>query len=109
LTMDNLPANSTIHLLPGTYPTEGSSGWYVKSGQKILGSGMDVTTVQLVHGAPSGNTVIFSHLGTNMTVSDLTVDGNYTSGIYSYNGAELTGTKLTLLRVKAINLAFFDP
>jgi hypothetical protein len=107
-TMNSLPANSTIHLLPGIYQTEGSAGWYVKSGQKLLGSGMDVTTVQLVNGAPSGDAVISSHLGTNMVVSDLTADGNYTSGTYTYYGVQLMGTKLTILRVKAINLAFFD-
>jgi hypothetical protein len=108
LTMNNLPENSTVHILPGTYQTEGAAWWYVKSGQKILGSGMDVTTLQLVNGAPSGDSVISSHLGTNMAVSDLTADANYTSGIYSYNGVELTGTKLTVSRVKAINLAYFD-
>jgi hypothetical protein len=109
LTMNKLPENSTIHLLPGTYQTEGSSAWYVKSGQKLLGSGMDVTILQLVPGAPSGNCVICSHLGTNMAVSDLTADGNYTKGTYTYHGVELFGTKLTESRVKAINLAYFDP
>jgi len=108
LTMNSLPANSTIHILAGTYQTLGSDGWYVKSGQKILGSGIDVTIIQLVPHAPSGDTVIASHLGTNMVVSDLTADGNYISGVYSYFGVELSGTKLTVSGVKAINLAFFD-
>jgi hypothetical protein len=109
LTMNNFPDNSVIHLLPGTYQTEGSAGWFVKPGQKILGSGLDVTIIQLVQGAPSGAFVIISYPGTNIVVSDLTVDGNYTSGAYTYCGVELTGTKLTVSRVKAINLAFFDP
>jgi hypothetical protein len=108
LTMNSLPENSTIHILAGTYQTEGLSGWYVKPGQTIIGSGMDVTIIQLVPGAPSGDTVIGSHLGTNMVVSDLTVDGNYTSGNYSYYGVILNGTKLTVSKVKAINLAFYD-
>jgi len=106
--MNSLPPNSIIHILAGTYQTQGAYSWYVKSGQKILGSGIDVTVIQLVNGAPSNDTVIGSHLGTNMVVSDLTADANYTSGSYTYHGVDLNGTKLTVSRVKVINLAYFD-
>lgn len=45
--MNNLPPNSTIHLLAGTYQTLGFFGWSVKVGQKIHGSGIDNTILQL--------------------------------------------------------------
>jgi hypothetical protein len=105
--MNNLPANSTIHILAGTYQTLGDNDWFIKSGQKILGSGIDVTIIQLVTNAPSGSFVMGSPPGTNIVVSDLTIAGANTSTL-SYSGLCLSGTKLTVSRVKAINLAFFD-
>src|ERR1700744_5519881 len=45
--MNNLPANSAIHIMPGTYPTYGGDGWRMKSGDKIIGSGIEVTVLQL--------------------------------------------------------------
>jgi hypothetical protein len=106
--MNSLPANSTIHILAGTYQTKGLFGWYVKTGQKIIGSGIDITIIQLITNAPSNDAVIASHFGTNMVVSDLTVDANYISGNYTYYGVVLNGTKSTISRVKAINMAYFD-
>ena len=46
--MSNMPPNSVIHLLPGTYQTLGNSqaGWGVKDNQRILGSGMNITVLQ---------------------------------------------------------------
>lgn len=108
--MAALPPNSTIHILAGTYQTYGLEGWQVKSGQKILGSGMDVTVLQLVSGTPSEE-MIGSVSGpcTNMEVADLTCDCNYTSGSYTYSGVELDGTGSVVRRVKVINQACFGP
>jgi len=106
--MNSLPPNSIVHILAGKYQTGGSSSWYVKTGQKIIGSGIDVTIVQLVTNAPSDDAVIANHFGTNVVVSDLTVDANYISGNYTYYGVVLNGTHCTIARVKAINLAYFD-
>ena len=115
--MDSLPPNSTIHILAGTYQTLGNlGGWGVKSGQKILGSGIDVTIVQLASGASDqtfilGTQIIPGTLGqisaTNAEISDLTCDGNYTSGSYTYHGVSLVGTENAVRRVKVINLAKF--
>src|ERR1051325_5948339 len=52
--LSNLPPYSTLHILAGTYFTGGSKAgypnvwWNLKTGQKILGSGMDVTVLKLV-------------------------------------------------------------
>src|SRR5690242_13683322 len=46
--MSNLPAASTLHILAGKYQTRGANAFPLRSGQKILGSGMDVTTLQLI-------------------------------------------------------------
>src|SRR5271154_3140237 len=56
-TMNSLPENSTIHILAGTYQTLGENNWFIKSGQKILGNGIDRTVIQLVTNAPSGTFV----------------------------------------------------
>jgi len=106
--MSSIPANSTIHILAGTYQTFGNSAWLVKSGQKILGSGIDVTIVKLAAGTPSNIGVIGSagsgsNVGTNMEVSDLTADCNYTSGSATYHGVSLAGTRNAVRRVKVIN------
>src|SRR5262249_53299481 len=51
-TMSNLPPNCTVHILAGTYPTHGTPGAFsVKTGQKVIGSGMDVTILKLAPGA----------------------------------------------------------
>lgn len=102
LVMSNMPPNCTIHLLVGTFQTkgfhEGQPGWTVKTGQKILGSGMDATILRILTNAAPGQ-VILSEPGTNMVVSDLTVDsaGACTHGIC------LVGSMATIKRVKAIN------
>jgi hypothetical protein len=107
--MNNLPANTTIHLLAGTYQTYGVDSWSVKSGQKISGSGMDVTILQLVPTSLDNQPVVISsHVNTtNVEVSDLTVDGNAgaISGKNKLNGVYLCGTRHAIRRVKAINLS----
>src|SRR5436190_3923279 len=48
--MANLPTGCTVHLLGGTYRTHGDAlgnGGYLLRGQKVLGSGIDVTILQL--------------------------------------------------------------
>jgi hypothetical protein len=113
--------HATIHLLAGTYQTLGDPGrfavdlpWRLQDGQKLLGSGIDSTIIQLVSGAASGSSVISSHpmYCSHIEVADLTVDCNYTpaSGTVSYCGVGLAGTGgLAVRRVKVINLAGADP
>lgn len=107
--MNSLPPNSTIHILAGTYQTYGGTGWQLKSGQKILGSGKDVTVLQMAPGASSGVVVWgMSSLCTNVEVADLTCDCHYTSGSVSYNGVEIDGTGTIVRGVKVINMASYD-
>jgi hypothetical protein len=107
--MSNLPPYTTIHVLAGTYQTYGDSdsnpGWEAKSGQKILGSGIDVTILQLVSGRPDGTAVMRSEASTNIEISDLTLDGNGSpsNGNVSCGGMTLFGTKHAIRRVKVIN------
>jgi hypothetical protein len=111
--MNGLPPNSTIHIMAGIYQTMGNdafgaTGWFAHSGQKILGSGIDVTILQLVHNAPDQSTVVCGwNIVTNVEVSDLTCDANYTSGAYTYLGVYLNGTENAVRRVKVINVPKF--
>ena len=75
-----------------------------------------MTIVQLASGASDktfilGTQIIPGTLGqisaTNAEISDLTCDGNYTSGSYTYCGVSLVGTENAVRRVKVINLAKF--
>jgi hypothetical protein len=111
-TMSNLPPNCTIHILAGTYPTHGSpTGYSLKTGQKVMGLGIDVTILKLAPNTPDNTCVIGSiggYFGTNMEISDLTCDGNYQNqngAAVTYCGATLFGTHNTIRRVKVVNLA----
>ncbi len=113
-TMNNLPANSTVHILAGTYQTrgDGSGGFALKSGQKILGSGMDITVIQLVTNAPSGVSVMGSvGRALGIEVSDLTLDCHYIAGVSGnvhYGGLDLNGSRLIARRVKVVNFASYN-
>src|SRR6202012_2665498 len=110
--MNRLPAYSTIHIMAGTYMTHGSDatdGFTVKSGTKMLGSGIDVTILKLAPGTPDNTTMIQSvpltgSTSTNIEISDLTCDCNYTSGSYTYHGIMLYGTDHAIRRVKLNHL-----
>jgi hypothetical protein len=83
------PEYTAIHLGPGVFETRGSSqaigGWFPKNGWKIIGSGMEVTTLKIVHGwgAEVGkaaqynaiNNVIDAYIH-DFEASDFTVDCN---------------------------------
>jgi hypothetical protein len=114
--MGNLPRNITIHLLAGTYQTLGSPlGWNVKSGQKILGSGIDVTILNLVSGPTNDGAYtlegeMFAQFpATNIEICDLTANANYNPslGTYSCYGVVLTGSGHAIRRVKVINTASY--
>jgi hypothetical protein len=108
--ISNLPPYCTIHLLPGTFQTSGNNAWgLIKSGQKYIGSGMDITIVQVVSSAPDGATVLLNFGGdagyivTNAEVSDLTADANSPGGSIGHNGVTIMGTRNAIRRVKVIN------
>ena len=111
--MNSLPANSTIHILAGLYQTKGQAGFKVKTCQKILGSGIDVTILQLPTGyvfGGSGATIICSQQDpgvTNCEVCDLTCDCNKLNNSDTYNGVYLDGSQNAIRRVKVINCGKF--
>lgn len=112
MVLSNLPPNCTLHILGGTYQTAGPTGWHLKDGQKLLGSGIDTTIIQLVPYARDGDLVLGDaapggSTDTNIEIADLTCDCNYQSGSYSYGGIFLAGTNHLVQRVKVIHLAAF--
>ena len=119
----NVAANTTIHLGLGIFQTKGFSqeagGWQPKTGQKIVGSGMDVTILKIVctkFVAPSGT--IYLAIGTQIDgnidgfeASDFTVDcnlGGQAIGKYSFapvrcGAISVGGNHCRIRRVRAIN------
>jgi len=111
--------HATIHLLAGTYQTLGDPGrwpglaWRLQDGQKLLGSGIDNTIIQIATNEPSYGYVVSSYPMncSHIEVADLTLDANYTPalGAVSRGGLVLCGTSLVARRVKVINFAWADP
>jgi hypothetical protein len=114
--MTGLPANACVHLGPGTFLTQGyasgvSGGWQIKPGMKIAGSGIGVTTLQLVNHSASEYYFAIGHdisAGSKVDlaeVSDLTIDCNLsnTGASTASCAARLMGNHARIQRVKAIN------
>jgi hypothetical protein len=125
----DLPANTRVNLGPGVFQTrgyapQGVNSWQPKAGQKIIGAGMDVTTLQLVGASvanqhyhaigmnvlPSGSTPVPPLDG--FEVSDLTIDCNLDNqplrGTGQYTpvacgAVRVFGSHCRIHRVKAIN------
>jgi hypothetical protein len=117
---------TAIHLGPGVIETRGFSqatgGWSPKSGQKIIGSGIDVTTLKIVHGkgAEGGSIAQYYAIGTfidadivDFEASDFTVDcnlgGQPVLASASYfapvlcGAISVVGSRIRIRRVRAIN------
>jgi hypothetical protein len=110
--MSNMPPNCAIHILAGAYQTWGQINWRVKTGQKIIGSGIDVTVLRFASNVPmatDGPGVIANDGSTvtNVVVSDLTVDCNYLGQECTHHGVGLNGTHNTIRRVKVKNLGYY--
>jgi hypothetical protein len=119
--MSVFPAGTLVNLGPGVFQTNGyadgvSGGWQAKAGMRIVGAGIDVTTLKLV-GAATDNKHYhaISHAldsGTSPTpaeffeVSDLTVDCNLegqSSGKTACGAVRVMGRHCLISRVKAVN------
>lgn len=121
--MNSLPANVRVNLGPGTFLTKGysdevSGGWQIKAGMQIVGSGVDVTTLQLAdvqsggttarvfaigHALVAGNPLV-PNLVDLAAVSDLTIDANLaaqTGTAIACGAVRLMGNHVRILRVKA--------
>ena len=101
--MAAFPPNSTIHIMPGVYQTAGDGGsiggYKLKSGQRVLGSGIDITVLKFCL-TSSGVIMDTWGGGTNNEVADLTCDGNNQAN----DGVWLDGTGIKIRRVKVVNL-----
>ena len=101
-----------IHLLPGAYATQGNRAWVPRSGWKIHGAGIDLTTLKLGNASNDVSAVIGNYAidyQSNMEVCDLTVDCNYSRANPNRASAVfLSGTKNAIRRVKAVN-AYGEP
>jgi hypothetical protein len=116
--MSGMAVNTCVHLGPGEFETAGfhdglsGSGWQAKPGMRIVGSGIDVTTLKLVSGAGTnqrayavahalnGSTVDF------FEISDLTINCNWSaqSGSQVASGAvRILGNHSRAVRVKVKN------
>jgi hypothetical protein len=100
--MEALPPYAVVHLGPGVFPTLGYSpvnvpgGWRAKAGQKIRGSGMDITVLQLVHTVVPAQ--LYHGLGNDayveyFEVSDLTLDCNLPGQPVPLSSAEDPGAE----------------
>jgi len=105
------PLNSTMHLLAGVFQTAGTytNGWLVGTGQKVVGSGLNQTTIRLnFSNTYIGNIDSYNSANskavTNAQIVDLTVDGNGASG-----GIVLFGDHVVVQRVRCVNMASSGP
>src|SRR6266536_55823 len=122
--INSIPINSTIHLGPGIFPTrgfrEGYGGWRPKSGQKIVGAGIDATVIKLVE-ASAPNAKYYA-IGTEHDLdsfesSDFTVDcnlpgqaiPNYTFPPIACGAVFVQGKNIRLRRIRAINFGTLSP
>lgn len=78
--MAGIPADTAIHLGPGTFETHGALAWQPKDNWMILGAGMTETVVMQT-AIQEGQFQVIGHTGgplaQNLVVSDLSVDCNY--------------------------------
>ncbi len=118
---DNLMATfgpyTTIHLAPGTYTTQGHSdgmttGWSPRRGQRIVGAGVDITTLQLAVANPTADKAYFiigaddSAFINGFEVIDLTLDANQGATAHANIAAgaiKVYGTHTRAQRVRTMN------
>lgn len=110
------PENTTIHLGPGTFKTSGyapsnTHKWSPRSGQRIVGAGMGVTTLKLTsHTANEithaiGMDLTGSEFLQSFELSDLTIDANVTGSTGNLCGGavSITGRDIYIRRVRVKN------
>jgi hypothetical protein len=105
--LTNMPPNVEINLGAGTYSTMGTK--LVQARQYIHGAGIGSTILRFPASAVSSNLVssFFTtdgNLRNGITISDMTLDGNWQTGtITTLNGVALWGSSNTLSRLALIN------
>ena len=112
--MDSFQTFTTIHLGPGIFQTRGYNGftgWQAKSGQRITGAGMNVTTLKVVEASLANILTVAIGVHANnflsgFEVSDITVDCNLSSqpiASVACGAISLTGTRIRIRRIRAIH------
>lgn len=125
-----IPSNSIVHLGPGTFQTRGHCsayssdpgnlarlfvGWSLKDRQRIVGSGIEVTKLQIVHAADA--VTLMRAVGSFEDISysevrDLTIDCNMGGqpvpaktvfAPFACGAVQLYGSYNRLHRIRAIN------
>ena len=122
---DAVDTNLVIHLLPGTFHTKGTYSYGLRTGWQIIGSGIDITRIELDNGSrAAGNTILSTLSGSAncsvfwggnfgdpllyySKVSDMTIDVNYdgqnTGGNFTAGAIYLGGSYNTIERVRVVN------
>jgi hypothetical protein len=120
--MAAMPANAAIHLGPGVFETMGfapniTGGWTPKTGQKILGSGIDVTVLRLVKATSTANPttaigVPYFDFLIHFEAREMTIDCNLGGqpipkpldfAPVTCNAINVYGRHIRLSRIRAIN------
>lgn len=119
--MSSFPESTRVHLGPGTFETKGyydglTGGFQAKKGMKIIGAGIDVSTLKIAGSTESdkqffaiGHAIPDSGSFTPpdfFEVSDLTIDcnlGGKTGSLVACGAIRVMGSHVIISRVKAIN------
>jgi len=126
LMKNTVGANVAVHLGPGTFQTRGSLVWQPKSGQKLRGSGIAVTTLKLVgvnvqYFPVNAIGYQYDNYLDSFEASDFTVDCNLPGQILkdtqqnfalapvTCGAIDVVGKHLRLRRIRAINFGTQGP
>src|SRR6266516_1761374 len=114
--LNNFSANTRVHMGPGPFQTNGyadgvGGGWQPKPGMKIVGSGIDVTTLQLAATSSNAHFYAIGHALSSSTldyfeVSDLTIDCNlagHSGASVACGAVRVMGNHARVRRIKVIN------
>jgi hypothetical protein len=103
-----LSQNITIILGPGIVYTKGtrngSVGFTVQTGQRIVGAGRNQTTLKIVGTTASTHAFSATPQLNGFELSDLTIDCNTTTG-YNRGAVSVTGSNILLSRLRVTNFA----
>lgn len=105
----------TVRLGPGVFPTTGDSlatGWSLKNGMRILGSGVSTTSLKMTVSSGVRSVLGYPYspivpLSGGFEASDFTIDCNFIGGSLPANSARraifVYGTHILLRRLRVIN------
>ncbi|HEV2392535.1 MAG TPA: hypothetical protein VG146_09250 [Verrucomicrobiae bacterium] len=118
--MSGVAANTCIHLGPGMFQTNGysdgaSGGWQPKAATRIVGSGVDITTLKLAGSSANAHFYAVGHAVSSggqpnsldfVEVADLTIDcnlGGFSGASAACGAVRLFGNHTRVRRIKVIN------